>query len=702
MPAAERNVDLRTRAFVILGLSGVAVAQPVLDLFGRNPEFFVAGRYSSSQIVAFALVVALVPPAGGIALTALAGTISRRAGDVVYAAVVAVLAAALMLAVLRTIGVDPAVVVFAAAAIVGAGLAALVLRTTGGRLLASYLAVANMFFVASFLFLGNTAQLVAGGGSGGIGDVDVPTLAGPVVWIILDELPATTFMRADGSINDERYPGFAELASVSTWYRNASSPFNLTHRAVPAQLTGTLGDDDDLPTAQSHPRSVFSLLGGDVPVARYESVTDMCPAAICDPGPRRSLRQALKDASIVYGHRVLPQELREELPAINNSWGAYGAEDDGGSTDAPGSDEGGDGGSGRSLVDRAYEKWRELGADERSPLGQAGLLQERIEAIGAEPSLHLVHVALPHRPWTLSPSGLSTSYEPELITDSDAPGYEFGARLDAQLHAMQLGAADVAVGALVDHLRALPTWEDTLLVVTSDHGTNLTTPNIGRMRVSDANREEIYRVPLFIKAPGQVEGEIRDESAQTLDILPTVIDLLGGETDWEFDGHSLVDGSEATTEPRVSTDFGAVLDIAARRAEQFPHGDDWLGVAAVGPNGDLVGDDVDTLAAGDPSEYTVTLEQADLLAELPTAEGTQPFVLAGIVRGDDGPPQTEFVAAINGRLAGVVGGWRPESDGWAFTGYVADLYRRGANEVDLYEVSRDGDEATLHVVEQTT
>ena len=43
-----------TRALVILGLSALAVTQPLLDLFGNNPEFFVAGNYSTSQIVLFA------------------------------------------------------------------------------------------------------------------------------------------------------------------------------------------------------------------------------------------------------------------------------------------------------------------------------------------------------------------------------------------------------------------------------------------------------------------------------------------------------------------------------------------------------------------------------------------------------------------------------------------------------------------------
>ena len=172
---------------------------------------------------------------------------------------------------------------------------------------------------------------------------------------------------------------------------------------------------------------------------------------------------------------------------------------------------------------------------------------------------------------------------------------------------MQVGAVDTLVGELVDHLRSLPTWEQTLLVVTSDHGTNLTPPDIGRMKVTDANREEVYRVPLFVKAPGQVEGEIRDDSAQTIDVLPSIVDLLDADVDWEFDGHSLYDGSTAHTAPKVSTDVEDVLEIAARRAEEFPHGDDWTALAAVGDNGDLVGRRVADLTVGTPSSYRATL-----------------------------------------------------------------------------------------------
>ena len=684
-----------TRALVILGLSALAVTQPLLDLFGNNPEFFVAGNYSSSQIVVFAVAITIVPPAVAIGVTALATAIGRRLGQVVFGAVVAALATAFGLAMLRTIGVDQVVAVVVLALLIGGGIAVLVLRTKGGRLLVSYLAVANLFFLGSFLFLSPSSELVAGGSSVDVGDIDVPRPDGPVVLVVLDELPAETIMRADGTLNEERYPGFAELASASTWFRNASSQYNLTHRAVPALLDGRLADDDDLPTYTDHPRTLFTLLGAEVPVRRYESVTDLCPPEVCEPPPRQPLGQAFEDASIVYGHRVLPSTLRDGLPAIDNSWGAYGAADEpevAGQARAAADDDG------STLVGRAYAKWQGLSADERSPLGQAGILREEIDAITGEPALHVVHVALPHRPWVLSRTGRTLSFEPELITDPSAPGYDFAARMEYQLHSMQVGAADTLVGELVDHLRALPHWAETTLVVTSDHGTNLTSPDIGRMKVTDANREEVYRIPLFVKAPGQVEGAIDDDSAQSIDVLPSLIELLGADVDWEMDGHSLYDGSEATIEPKVTTDVAGVLEIAARRAEEFPHGDDWTALAAVGAHGDLVGARVADLTVGSPSAWRARLDQAALLDDLPTDDGELPLVLAGSVdaaTGDTEEPP-ELLAAVNGRIAGVVGGYRAGRGGWLFNGYVADLYRDGANEVELYEVRGEGGDVTLH------
>ena len=134
------------------------------------------------------------------------------------------------------------------AVLFGVGAAALVIRRRGMQLFVSYLAVANLFFVGSFIFLSETSELIAGGPGGRRGGGRRSAARWPGRRsIVLDELPAATLMRADGSLNEERYPGFAELAAVSTWFRNASSQYNLTHRAVPSILDGRLAEGDVLP-----------------------------------------------------------------------------------------------------------------------------------------------------------------------------------------------------------------------------------------------------------------------------------------------------------------------------------------------------------------------------------------------------------------------------------------------------------------------
>ncbi len=689
---AELGRTVGRRTAVVLGLSGLAVAQPLLDLFGRNPQFFVAGNYSDAQIVLFALVITLVPPALAVAAIAIGSAIDRRAGTAVFGLAVAVFGAAFALAVLRNVGVDRDGLVFVLAVAAAAGVVVLVLRTRAGRLLTSYLAAANVLFLGMFVFASPTSELITDGATGDVGRVAVARPPGPVVVLVLDELPAPTLMRADGSLNDERYPGFAELASASTWFRNASSPYANTHFAVPSILTGRRGEKGDLPTYGDRPRNLFTLLGRTVPVTRYEIISDMCPPSICAPPPREPLTQALEDAAVVYGHRVLPEDARGSLPDINQSWGSY-------SSDDPADDEQDDEQvtidasqwSGDTDAERAYAKWRHLDRSEKTARSQAAILREQIALITGSPALHVVHVALPHGPWMLNRSGYRSTVVPDLPESPSRASDEFAIRQQYQLHAMQVGAADALVAELIGHLRAVGAWDDALLAVLGDHGTSFTGPDLWR-KTTDHNREEVLRMAMFVKAPGQTEGEIRDDPAQTIDLVPSIADLLDAETDWEFDGHSLYDGSEAHTAPKVATDVDAVFEIARRRAEWFPQGDDWIGLAAIGDHGDLVGQRVSTLEVEEPSAYRVQLAQEGVFKRLPTADGRMPYVLAGSLDNDDNdgarrvPP--ELVIAVNGRVAGVTGGYRRDGGEWEFTAYVADFYRAGANEVAFYEVAR--------------
>lgn len=93
-------------AAVLVGLAGVAITQPVLELFGNNPTFFVAGGYGRRQIAAFALTVALVPALIVFVVSAIPGLVNRRVDVWSHGLAVAGLAGLFGLLVTQTAGVD--------------------------------------------------------------------------------------------------------------------------------------------------------------------------------------------------------------------------------------------------------------------------------------------------------------------------------------------------------------------------------------------------------------------------------------------------------------------------------------------------------------------------------------------------------------------------------------------------------------------
>lgn len=80
--------------------------------------------------------------------------------------------------------------------------------------------------------------------------------------------------------------------------------------------------------------------------------------------------------------------------------------------------------------------------------------------------------------------------------------------------------ADLAVGEVVAELRARGMWENTLLIVTSDHGEFLGEHNL--VEHSKDIYEEVLHVPLLCKFPGQSQGSL-DEGLVSLADLPRIV-----------------------------------------------------------------------------------------------------------------------------------------------------------------------------------
>jgi hypothetical protein len=91
------------RVLVLWALLGVGVTQPILDLYGSNPEVFVAGRVRGSGIVTFALLLSFGPAAiAALVLLATRRLLGEHAVSLVYRLLVVVAAFTAMSAILRT------------------------------------------------------------------------------------------------------------------------------------------------------------------------------------------------------------------------------------------------------------------------------------------------------------------------------------------------------------------------------------------------------------------------------------------------------------------------------------------------------------------------------------------------------------------------------------------------------------------------
>ena len=126
--------------------------------------------------------------------------------------------------------------------------------------------------------------------------------------------------------------------------------------------------------------------------------------------------------------------------------------------------------------------------------------------------------------------------------------------------------ADDGVATLLDALERLGLADDTIVVLTSDHGKEL--GERGMVAHGHSLYEEMLQVPLIVHVPGAAAG-VRDDPAMLVDVLPTLAPLLGLDLTAPVQGVDLLDGQR---DPRAL--FAEVDDLAHKSALRL--GDDKL------------------------------------------------------------------------------------------------------------------------------
>ncbi|MFO8008257.1 MAG: sulfatase-like hydrolase/transferase, partial [Candidatus Brocadiia bacterium] len=97
---------------------------------------------------------------------------------------------------------------------------------------------------------------------------------------------------------------------------------------------------------------------------------------------------------------------------------------------------------------------------------------------------------------------------------------------------------DAETGRIADALKEAGVYEDTIIVVTADHGDMLGAHGLATKGVG-TSYEEVYNIPLILKAPGMRAGEDHAHKVSLVDIGPTLLDLCGAAPMEPCHGRSL-------------------------------------------------------------------------------------------------------------------------------------------------------------------
>jgi arylsulfatase A-like enzyme len=148
----------------------------------------------------------------------------------------------------------------------------------------------------------------------------------------------------------------------------------------------------------------------------------------------------------------------------------------------------------------------------------------------------------------------------------------------------QIAFNDSNFGALIRELERRNLYDESLIILTSDHGEAFN--EHGSFEHGKTLYSELIHVPLIIKFPAgraAPKGEIR-LAAQHVDILPTILDCVGLEIPSGVEGQSLIALSSQLGAENQPRKIFSHMDLDGRRATSVIEGP-WKLVRRDLPNG---------------------------------------------------------------------------------------------------------------------
>lgn len=678
----QRHRTMLERACALVGLVALAVAQPLFDVVRASPEFFVARNTSATDAVGAVLIICAGLPLVLVVAERLLRFVRQGLATAFFAGVVGALVAFMVHPWLTRNAVAgqaaSVLLAVAAGALVAFGVArSSMLRQCLIALVPAGIIVPALFFADPGIrgaLAPPTARLVT------------PALArtSPIVIVVFDEFPVLSLLDAEGQIDAALYPNFAELARDGSWFSEASTVSSQTVWAVPAIVTGRYPTAvGAVPTLRYYPENLFTLLADRYEMFVFGRFLQLCPENTCHldlGGPGEGPISLVADLAIVWLHIVTPETWAEGLPPVVGDWRGFARD----------------------------RRWRTSGGkrvrnDRRTEF-------ERFLSLidGRSGRLYFLHTLTPHMPFEYVPSGRrydAPDYQDHKeggkgLFERASPGYADALH---QRLLLQVGFVDGLIGRLLQRLRDLGIYDDTLLIVTADHGASYREGMPRRSAVRD-NIADILRVPLLVKAPGQGIGGPSNRRVELVDILPTIADVLGMRLPFPVDGRSLLAADEF---PRESWTFidrnltkvtrSEVTDLRtssaaslARRLARFGSGS-LSAFYTVPGTADLIGRQLDSLPRR-AGKVRATLARPQDFAAVELSQQTLPLYVRGKLQVDLARP---LAIVVNGRIAATTMPYSERGSTVFATLIPEDALREGRNDVGVFIVERKEGATTL-------
>ena len=310
-----------------------------------------------------------------------------------------------------------------------------------------------------------------------------------VFWIIFDEFSLVQSLERD-NFDVNVVPNLAKFSRTSTWYPQARTLSEWTKQAISILLLGKKDatnfmweflydfDSQNYLSSIAQNMEVF-IVGKYLPYCHaFQQVAERC---------RVYLGGGFTDYSHLARHvwsRSVPGELRNTK-------------------------------IGRKLGRRILPQSDQLALQGR-PITRAFSMGQSFD----HPTFTYIHESLPHHPYQFTSNG-----DVRQIAYDGGPSKSLSHDELEELqnfYREQLTYVDSLFGEFIDQLKAKKLYDQSYIVVMSDHGTSFDPQKPGRV----LEHEQVARVPFLIKSPGQTHGVVNPQPVHTADFFQILLDQM--------------------------------------------------------------------------------------------------------------------------------------------------------------------------------